>query len=75
MGLMRGGGMGMGMRGEGTPHGCRAPAGREELPKRKPNWEKMGPQIWALVTPRKCLLLAGLGLMPINRVDGPEFRR
>jgi hypothetical protein len=28
------------------------------LPKRKPNLKKLWPQIWALVAPRKGLLLA-----------------
>jgi subfamily B ATP-binding cassette protein MsbA len=62
--------MGMSTQAERTPHGRRAPAGRAELPKRKPNLKKLGPQIWALVVPRKWLLLAGMGLMVINRVAG-----
>ena len=70
MGTMRGGGMGMGTRAERTPHGRGARAGQAELPKRKPNLKKLWPQIWALVAPRKWLLLAGLGLMAINRVAG-----
>jgi ABC-type multidrug transport system fused ATPase/permease subunit len=40
------------------------------LPKRKPNLKKLWPQVWALVAPRKWLLLAGLVLMAINRVAG-----
>ena len=70
MGTMRGGGMGMSTRAERTPHGRGARAGQAELPKRKPNLKKLWPQIWALVAPRKWLLLAGLGLMAINRVAG-----
>jgi subfamily B ATP-binding cassette protein MsbA len=70
MGVMRGGGMGMGMRGEGTPHGRGARAGQAELPKRKPNLKKLWPQVWALVAPRKWLIVSGLGLMAINRVAG-----
>ncbi len=70
MGTMRGGGMGMGMRAERTPRGPGARAGQADLPKRKPNLKKLWPQIWALVEPRKWLLLAGLGLMAINRVAG-----
>jgi len=70
MGVMRGGGMGMSTHAERIPHGRRAPAGRGELPKPKPNLKKLGPQIWALVAPRKWLLVAGMGLMAINRVAG-----
>ena len=42
-----------------------------DLPKRKPDLKKLWPQIWALVAPRKGLLLAGMCLMAINRVAGP----
>jgi subfamily B ATP-binding cassette protein MsbA len=70
MGTMRGGGMGMSTRAEHTPHGRGARAGQAELPKRKPNLKKLWPQIWALIAPRRWLLLAGLGLMAINRVAG-----
>jgi subfamily B ATP-binding cassette protein MsbA len=63
--------MGMGGHAERTPpHGRGARAGLADLPKRKPNLKKLGPQIWALVAPRKWLLLAGMGLMIINRVAG-----
>ncbi|MFZ0960439.1 MAG: ABC transporter ATP-binding protein [Terriglobia bacterium] len=58
------------MRAERMPQGRGARAGQAELPKRKPNLKKLWPQIWALVVPRKWLLLAGLGLMAINRVAG-----
>ena len=40
MGTMRGGGMGMGMRAERTPHGRSARAGQADLPKRKPRSEE-----------------------------------
>jgi subfamily B ATP-binding cassette protein MsbA len=40
------------------------------LPKRKSSLKKLWPQIWALVAPRKGLLLAGMGLMAVNRVAG-----
>ena len=71
MGAMRGGGMGMGAHAERTPpHGRGARAGLADLPKRKPNLKKLWPQVWALVAPRKWLLLAGLILMAINRVAG-----
>jgi subfamily B ATP-binding cassette protein MsbA len=62
--------MGLGTRAEGRPQGRGARAGQTELPKHKPNLKKLWPQIWALVAPRKWLLLAGLGLMAINRVAG-----
>jgi len=65
--------MGMAMRAERTPHGRGARAGQPDLPKRKPNLKKIWPQVWALVAPRKGLLLAGMGLMAINRVAGLVF--
>ena len=70
MGTMRGGGMGIGMRAERMPHGRSARAGQTEQPKRKINVKKLWPQIRALVAPRKGLLLAGLGLMTVNRFAG-----
>ena len=69
MGTMRGG-MGMGMRAERSPHGRSARAGQPDLPKRKPDIKKLGPEIWALVAPRKGLILVGFFLMAINRVAG-----
>jgi subfamily B ATP-binding cassette protein MsbA len=47
-----------------------ARAGQADPPKRKPNLKKLWPQIKALVAPRMGLLLAGMGLMVINRVAG-----
>ena len=71
MGTMRGGGLGMGGHAERTsPHGRSARLGVADLPKRKPNLKKLWPQIWSLVAPRKWLLVAGMGLMAINRVAG-----
>lgn len=70
MGTMRGGGMGMGMRAERTPHGRGARAGQPDLPKRKPDLKRLWPQIKALVAPRKGLLAIGLLLMAFNRVAG-----
>jgi len=67
---MRGGGMGIGMRAERMPQGRSARAGQTEQPKRKINVKKLWPQIRALVAPRKGLLLAGLGLMTVNRFAG-----
>ena len=65
-----GGGMGMGGRAERSPRGGGARAGQVDAPKRKPNLKKLWPQIKALVAPRLGLLLAGMGLMVINRVAG-----
>ncbi len=70
MGTMRGGGLGMGMRAERSPHGRSARAGQPDLPKRKPDLKKLWPEIWALVAPRKSLILVGFCLMAINRVAG-----
>ncbi len=67
MGTMRGGAMGMSTRAERSSHGR---GGRAELPKRKPDLKRLWPQIKALVAPRMGLLLAGMGLMVINRVAG-----
>ena len=70
MGTMRGGGMGMGMRAERTPHGRSARAGQSDQTKKKVSLKKLWPQIRALIGPRKGLLLFGLVLMVINRVAG-----
>ena len=69
MGTMRGGMGGMsGSRVERSPRGgARAGA---DLPKRKPDMKKLWPQIWQLMAPRKGLLLAGMGLMVVNRFAG-----
>ncbi len=70
MSTMRGGGLGMGMRAERTPQGRGARSAQGDLPKKKPSLKKIGPEIWALVSPRKGLIIIGLGLMVINRVAG-----
>src|SRR6478736_3607689 len=70
MSTMRGGGMGMSHSAERSPRGGSARASQGDLPKRKPDLKKLWPQIWALVAPRKGLLLAGMCLMAINRVAG-----
>ncbi len=67
---MRGGGLGMGMRAERTPQGRSARAGQANLPTKKPSLKKIGPEIWALIKPRKGLIFAGLVLMAINRLAG-----
>jgi subfamily B ATP-binding cassette protein MsbA len=71
MGTMRSGGLGLGgSRSERSPRGAGLRAGQPDPPKRKPNLRKLWPEIWALVAPRKGLLLAGMGLMVLNRVAG-----
>ena len=70
MGAMGHGGMNMGARAERTPHGRTARAAAGDLPKKKPSLKKIWPQIKALVRPRLGLLLAGMGLMVINRFAG-----
>ena len=70
MGTMRGHGMGLGAGAERSPRAGSARARAAELPKRKPDLKKLWPQIWALIAPRKGLLIAGFGLMAINRVAG-----
>jgi ABC-type multidrug transport system fused ATPase/permease subunit len=71
MGGLRSGTLGMGgSRAERSPRGGGARAGQADLPKRKPNLKKLWPQIKALVAPRLGMLMAGMGLMVINRVAG-----
>jgi subfamily B ATP-binding cassette protein MsbA len=60
--------MGMGARAERSPHGRGAGASQPGKP--KPSLRKVGPEIWALITPRKGLISIGLVLMLINRVAG-----
>lgn len=70
MGTMRGGMGGMGgSRAERSPRAGGTRAGAD-LPKRKPDMKKLWPQIWLLMAPRKGLLLAGMGLMVVNRFAG-----
>lgn len=64
------GGMGMGMRAERSSHGRGGRVGQADLPKKKPDLKKIWPQVWALVVPRKWLLVGGMCLMAINRVAG-----
>jgi len=68
MGTIRPGGMDMSRRAERSPHGRSARAGQPDLPKPKPSLKKIWPQIKSLVAPRIGLLIAGLGLMVVNRV-------
>ena len=59
-----------GSHAERSPRGGGARAGQGDSPKRKPDLKKLWPQILGLMLPRKGLLLAGMGLMVINRVAG-----
>ena len=61
--------MNLSARAERAPHG-RGRAAQGDLPKRKPNLKKLWPQVKALIAPRLGLLVAGMGLMVINRVAG-----
>jgi ABC-type multidrug transport system fused ATPase/permease subunit len=65
-----GGGMSMGRHAERSPRSAGARAGQPDAPKRKTDLKKLWPQIKALVAPRMGLLLAGMGLMVINRFAG-----
>jgi len=58
-----------GSRAERSPRAGGTRAGAD-LPKRKPDMKKLWPQIWLLMAPRKGLLLAGMGLMVVNRFAG-----
>jgi len=62
--------MSMGRHAERSPRGGGARAAQADLPKHKPSLKKLWPQIKALVAPRLGLLLAGMGLMVINRFAG-----
>jgi len=65
-----GAGMSMGRHAERSPRGGGARAGQADALKRKTNLKKLWPQIKVLVAPRVGLLLAGMGLMVINRFAG-----
>jgi len=62
--------MSMGRHAERSPRSGGARAGQPDTPKRKTDLKKLWPQIKALVAPRMGLLLAGMGLMVINRFAG-----
>jgi subfamily B ATP-binding cassette protein MsbA len=69
MGTMRGG-MGMGMKAERSGGGRAGRGAAADVPKKKMNLKKVGPEVWALMAPRKGLILAGFCLMVVNRVAG-----
>ena len=70
MGGFRGGGLGMSTRAERTPRGRSARGDESDLKRRKAKLKKVWPEIWALILPRKGLILVGLVLMAVNRVAG-----
>ncbi|MGA2650732.1 MAG: ABC transporter ATP-binding protein [Terracidiphilus sp.] len=71
MGTMRGGLGGMtGSHAERSPRAGSVRAGRPDIPKKKISLKKVGPEVWALMAPRKGLILAGFCLMVVNRVAG-----
>ncbi len=70
MSTMRGGGLGMGMRAERSPHGRSARAAESDLTRRKAKLKQVWPEVWALIKPRKGLILVGFALMIFNRVAG-----
>jgi ABC-type multidrug transport system fused ATPase/permease subunit len=69
MGTMRGG-MGMGMKAERSSGGRAGRSGAADVPKKKIDLKKVGPEVWALMAPRKGLIVAGFCLMVVNRVAG-----
>src|ERR1700720_2683593 len=61
----------MNMRAEtGRGVGAKAGAGGAGLPKKKVNFRKLWPTIWALVKPRGWLLIMGLVLVAIKTIAG-----
>ena len=62
--------MSMGRHAERSPRGGGARASQSDAPRSKTNLRKLWPQIKTLVAPRVGLLLAGMGLMVINRFAG-----
>jgi ABC-type multidrug transport system fused ATPase/permease subunit len=70
MGSIRGSGLGMGMRAERSPRGRSARAAESDRSHRKTKLKNVWPEVWALVAPRKGLIVVGLVLMAINRIAG-----
>jgi subfamily B ATP-binding cassette protein MsbA len=64
------GGMGMGMKAERSSGGRAGRGASADLPKKKLDLKKVWPEVWALMAPRKGLILAGFCLMVVNRVAG-----
>jgi ABC-type multidrug transport system fused ATPase/permease subunit len=58
-----------GARAERSPRTGGARGGTD-VPKKKPALKKVLPQVWALMAPRKGLIVAGFCLMAVNRVAG-----
>ena len=59
-----------GSQSERSPRAGGARAGRADVPKKKISLKKVGPEVWALISPRKGLIAAGFCLMAVNRVAG-----
>src|SRR5258708_13060111 len=58
-----------GASGERSSSRASSAEAAEKKPKKKVNWSSL-PEIWALIHPRRGILLLGFGLMAINRVAG-----
>jgi subfamily B ATP-binding cassette protein MsbA len=70
MGGFRGAGLGMRMRAERSPRGRNPRDADSDIGRRKAKLKKVWPEVWALIAPRKGLILIGLVLMCINRIAG-----
>jgi subfamily B ATP-binding cassette protein MsbA len=62
--------MGLGMKAERPTGGRAGRSAAADVPKKKLDLKKVGPEVWALMAPRKGLILAGFLLMVVNRVAG-----
>jgi subfamily B ATP-binding cassette protein MsbA len=58
-----------GASGERTSSRGGSSSGGEQKPKKKVDWSSL-PEIWALIHPRRGILILGFGLLVINRVSG-----
>jgi subfamily B ATP-binding cassette protein MsbA len=63
-------GTGLERRAERTTSSRPGRGATDDLPKKKVNFKRVWPEVWALMAPRKGLILAGLLLMVVNRVAG-----
>jgi subfamily B ATP-binding cassette protein MsbA len=58
------------MKAERSGGGRAGRAAAADVPTKKVDLKKVGPEVWALMAPRKGLILAGFCLMVVNRVSG-----
>ena len=65
---IRGAGVNLGIKAEAPSHSRGAQRGQTDPSKKRPALRKIGPEVWALVKPRKGLIAMGLLLMAINRL-------